>query len=233
MDGFWRFNGSKEAVVLIIGKVRHSYAANKTPLHPWVLVRCNGTVLVDHCTCMAGLAETCSHVGAVLHWVETAVRVTTCTSQENKWLMPTPMQSIPYLQLSEIDFSAPKCQKVTSSSAPSATVQNVTSPSESEKEDFFREIAKEQGKKPLILSVTKPYCEKLVHSSDHPKLLHGIYKPEYLESNYAQLLTLAETFLQEKVTPTMVDHLDHITRDQSKSKNTGFSIEQEESLLHG
>ena len=58
---------SEEGIVLIIRKVRHSYAASKPPLRPWVLVRCNGTVLVGHCTCMAGLAETCSHVGAVLH----------------------------------------------------------------------------------------------------------------------------------------------------------------------
>ena len=29
---------SEEGIVLIIGKVRHSYAANKTPLRPWVLV---------------------------------------------------------------------------------------------------------------------------------------------------------------------------------------------------
>ena len=61
----------EESIVLIMGKVRHSYAASKPPLQPWVLVQCNGTVLVAHCTCMAGLAETCSHVGALLHWVET------------------------------------------------------------------------------------------------------------------------------------------------------------------
>ena len=74
LDVEWK-KYSEESIVLIIGKVRHRYAANKTPLRPWVLVRCNGTVLVAHCTCMAGLAETCSHVGAILHWVETAVRV--------------------------------------------------------------------------------------------------------------------------------------------------------------
>lgn len=65
----------EENIVLILGKVRHSYAASKAPLHPWVLVGSSGTVLVAHCTCMAGLAETCSHDGAILHWVETAVRV--------------------------------------------------------------------------------------------------------------------------------------------------------------
>jgi hypothetical protein len=108
-----KLNGrNTEDIVVIIGKVRH-----KTLLRPWVLVHCNGTVSVVHCTCMAGLAETCSHVGAILHWVEIAIQVrhdTPCTSKENKWLMPTPTQSIPYLQLREIDFSGPKRQKVVS-----------------------------------------------------------------------------------------------------------------------
>ena len=60
----------EENTVLILGRVRHSFAASKAPLRPWVLVGSNGTILVAHCTCMAGLVETCSHVGAILHWVE-------------------------------------------------------------------------------------------------------------------------------------------------------------------
>ena len=60
---------------------------------------------------MAGLAETCSHIGTLLHWVETAVQmrdVTTCTSVENKLIAPAPVMNIPYLMLHEIDFSTPK-----------------------------------------------------------------------------------------------------------------------------
>ena len=52
-----RGNYQDENVVLILGKVRHSYAASKAPLQPWVLVDSNGTVMVAHCTCMAELAE--------------------------------------------------------------------------------------------------------------------------------------------------------------------------------
>ena len=118
----------EENTVLILGRVRHSFAASKAPLRPWVLVGSNGTVLVAHCTCMAGLAETCSHVGAVLHWVETAVRIrddTPCTSKENKWLMPTPVKDIPYLELRNIDFTTPKrqstCTTDTSTNAPKIT----------------------------------------------------------------------------------------------------------------
>ncbi len=127
------------SVVLIIGKVRHSYAANKTPLRPWVIVELSGSILVAHCTCMAGLAETCSHVGAILHWVETAVRIrdsTTCTSKDNSWLVPTaPVLKIPSLLLSEIDFRGlhkePKVDLATSSTT------KVSAPTENEVKDFL------------------------------------------------------------------------------------------------
>lgn len=210
---------------MIIGKVRHSYAANKTPVRPWILVRCNGSIIVAHCTCMAGLAETCSHVGAILHWVETAVRVhstTTCTSKDNKWLMPTPKRSIPYVQLSEIDFSAPKLKVNPGSSTPTTNRRsiNLKPPSQAEKDSFFHEIAKEQTKKPLILSVIEPYSQDFVLSTDHiPQLMQGIFKPAYLDCNYTELLALANNFAQEKVTPAMVDRLAQMTCDQSKCKN--------------
>ena len=54
----------EEGLILVLGKAKHSYKANLPPLRCWVLIRLNGTVVVAHCTCMAGLAETCSHIGA-------------------------------------------------------------------------------------------------------------------------------------------------------------------------
>ena len=106
---------SEEEIILILGKVEHSYASSKPSLHPWLLIKRSGAVIVTHCTCMGGLAETCSHIGAVLHWVEAAVRVNisaTCTSKENTWLMPTPKENILFLELRQINFSTPKnCQK--------------------------------------------------------------------------------------------------------------------------
>ena len=59
LDVEWK-KYQEEDLVLILGKVRHSYAASKAPLHPWVLASVglstvpNGTVLVAHCTCMYG-----------------------------------------------------------------------------------------------------------------------------------------------------------------------------------
>ena len=87
----------EEGKVVVLGKVRHSYAASKSLLKPWVIIRTNGTVEAAHCTSMAGSAVTCSYIGAIHHWVVTAAFIhndTPCTSLEDKWLMPAPVQDI-------------------------------------------------------------------------------------------------------------------------------------------
>jgi len=119
---------------------------------------------------MAGLAETCSHVGAVLHWVETAVQVRNDmppTSKENKWLMPTPVKDIPYLELCNIDFTTPKrqsavltCTTNTSMNTPTNDRAKIVSPSHAERQEFLHRITQEQEKKPIILPVTQPYSNK-------------------------------------------------------------------------
>lgn len=48
---------------------------NLPPLNAWVLCENEGYVLCAHCTCMAGLGEACSHVGAVLFAIEEFVRL--------------------------------------------------------------------------------------------------------------------------------------------------------------
>ena len=96
-------------VFLLVGKVNHSYAINQTPLKPWVAIRKNGMVECGHCDCMASLAETCSHIAAILYWLETAVRLnakTTCTSKPNSWLppsMPATCHQVPYVTMEELE----------------------------------------------------------------------------------------------------------------------------------
>ena len=72
-----------------------SYSGAK-PLAPWFIAEKSGEILYVHCNCMAGLGESCSHVGALLFYVEAAVRIReskTVTgekalSQEKKWYCP-------------------------------------------------------------------------------------------------------------------------------------------------
>lgn len=55
---------------VVIGKVNHNYALSASHLQPWVVINNSGVVICGHCICMAGLGETCSHVGALLYLLE-------------------------------------------------------------------------------------------------------------------------------------------------------------------
>ena len=58
---------------------------------------------------MAGLGETCSHVGALLYWIEYQVHKysdTSSTSKTNLWIEPRTVKQVPYLRLEEINFTS-------------------------------------------------------------------------------------------------------------------------------
>ena len=63
---------------------------------------------------MAGLGEVCTHVAAVLFFLEMTVRIngtSTCTQQKCQWVVPTFQKSIPYLPIKDIDFTSAKVKK--------------------------------------------------------------------------------------------------------------------------
>ena len=50
---------------LVCGRVRHGQSQfTKTPNSSWLGIQLDGEIINAHCTCMAGLGEVCSHVGA-------------------------------------------------------------------------------------------------------------------------------------------------------------------------
>ena len=77
--------------------MRHSQRANDPPVNTWVTCEHDGTVEAGHCTCMAGLGEVCSHVEAILFYVELASWVsTTCTQIGCVWKELRLVETIPY-----------------------------------------------------------------------------------------------------------------------------------------
>ncbi|XP_060075798.1 uncharacterized protein LOC132555467 [Ylistrum balloti] len=60
---------------LISARVRHSQCMNDSPLHPWLMAENNGKVMAAHCNCMAGLGESCSHVGALMFARDASVKL--------------------------------------------------------------------------------------------------------------------------------------------------------------
>ena len=54
---------------------------------------------------MAGLGEVCSHVGAILFYIEAVRCANTCTDVTCQWVVPTSVKSIPYAKIAHIDFT--------------------------------------------------------------------------------------------------------------------------------
>ena len=55
---------------LIRAQMRHGQSMfTKTPNKAWICVKGDGEILYGHCSCMAGLGEVCSHVGAIMFYV--------------------------------------------------------------------------------------------------------------------------------------------------------------------
>ena len=53
----------------------NSQRLNEAPLEPWVIARSSGEILSEHCNCMAGLAEVCTHVASLLFWTEISIKI--------------------------------------------------------------------------------------------------------------------------------------------------------------
>lgn len=78
---------------------------------PWLIVKCGGDVLSAHCTCIAGLDECCSHVGALLFYIEYACSKKSpsksVTDVSAYWVPPS-NKIVEFLQINNIDFNHPK-----------------------------------------------------------------------------------------------------------------------------
>lgn len=85
------YKKSKNSVFMLLkADVTPSQRLNDSPHTPWVAINVNiSNVITAHCTCMAGLGESCSHVAALLFKIEAAVRAgytkKICTDEACKW----------------------------------------------------------------------------------------------------------------------------------------------------
>lgn len=120
-----------------------------------------------HCTCMAGLGEACSHIGALLFYLEVASSFRdsqACTQKENAWLPPY-MSAVPCVPLAQMDFTSATTKKSrleghqSSSSKKPATA--IKRPAQDKWKTFFEEI-KKAGKYSAVLSLKNDYCEEFI-----------------------------------------------------------------------
>lgn len=222
LDVHWKVYGD---IFLLVGKVQHSYTVSQKPLKPWVAIRKSGIVECGHCTCMAGLAESCSHVAAILYWLETAVRIheqTSSTSRPNAWLpqsMPSACPTVPYLTLEELESMATQRKPSETSQACSWNDTMKLKPSSNELEDLYTVLSQAKNQKPALLSLLPCYNENFSKSTENlPQPLQDLYDPSHLTSDYLELINAVNPICKEPLTPLQVSHTEELTRGQAGNK---------------
>ena len=193
-------------------QVRHSQRCNDPLLSCWVIAEKSGEICCAHCTCMAGLGEACSHVAAVLFYLETAARIngeSTCTQQKCQWAIPAFQKDIPYVPIKDMDFTSAKAKKRkidneinSSDCTPMSTHLSsrsesvpVRSPDASELKSFLKKLGNCKSKL-AILSLIPDYASRYIPKSqlsNFPTPLQSLYNPKYLEMNYTDLLSACES----------------------------------------
>lgn len=187
--------------------------------------------MTAHCTCMAGAGEACSHIGATLFAVETAVRLRdsqVCTDKKNMWL-PAHSLGAGNKRIRDIDFSSSKKKKQrmdnihlqpASEYVPEGLPQalpSVTPPTEEELEAFHAKLA-DAGVKPALFMVHPKYSAMFEPPcSNEPLLLRDLTSPEAHCEDLPALIRRAEKTVTElSISEEMVKSVEQCTREQSK-----------------
>ena len=189
----------------------HSQRLNEKLLHPWVIVDTSGTVLAAHCDCIAGLAETCTHVGGLLFKMEYVVRVhekPTVTGVPAYWMVPNSVTKVEPQVGYKIDYttaSAKKKQLDKAVGGDPVPVQQVRTGAGTSKlvpqstQENFEALMKDlhaTGDNAAILRVLPGYCEQYkdpVQPVCMPKSVRNVRKSACENMNYEELLQYCET----------------------------------------
>ena len=203
---------------------------NEKALKPWIISSKEGIIQSAHCDCMAGLGEVCSHVGALLFYVEHAYKLETSKTVTDKkayWLPPS-IDKVKYAEVGDIDFSSPDVKKkqldtagsgqaVTKKSA--TKLPNVTEPTEEERKELERALFLTHTK-PSVLSVRKDYQAHYVPEilvKDALPVLTELRKDMHLTMDESELKKeCCEVFERLSVTEDQAKHVEYITKNQAK-----------------
>ena len=206
---------------------------NEKPLSCWIILKLSGEVCCAHCDCMAGLGEACSHIAAILYYLEALARMEgmrTCTQEECQWIIPSYLKKVEYLPIKEINFTSAKGKKrkldemIDGNSnerpLPKVAPQGKRS-TETELALLFDELSC-GGTKPGVLSLTSDhsavYVPKLM-CDGFPQPLTSLKQPQYVQMNYLELLEQCDSVTCTlDISGEMAAKVEQATRSQSSSK---------------
>ncbi|XP_060774292.1 uncharacterized protein LOC132884458 [Neoarius graeffei] len=217
--------------------VKHSQRLSDPPLLPWAIVQEDGVILAGHCTCMAGLGEVCSHVGALIFAVDAAVQVRnsqTVTQVPAYWLLPSSLSKVEYSEIQNIDFQSHQSLKrkldntlsyrtpqTPSTDQGSQKLPEILQPTSEESAVFLEKLFATKDNA-VLLSVMPSYSEHFVPSSlgeTFPNILTELYNEEYAGASKEELIEhCMNKFETINVSESQCINVELEMKDQSCSK---------------
>ena len=191
---------------------------------------------------MAGLGETCTHIAAVLFYIEAVARVQeqqTSTQSACHWIIPAFQKSVEYHPVQDIDFTSPAKKKkriedaiaiisstelssyeeTVATPKPNTQKKTMKCPSSSDMDRMYQMLSKGTNT-PAILSLITPYSNMYVPRTTHtglPPVLQLLYNPDYMKLTYDELLSKSES-ININISAEMASRLEAETKSQHKSK---------------
>ena len=227
---------SRPNIYLFTAVVKHSQRLSATPLKVWTAIKHSGEIICAHCTCMAELGETCSHVAAVLFTAEANYQFkqqTSSTSLPCAWLPPSFQCDVPYIVVGEIDFKTPGLKRKFAArqrddddddnggTSTKRELQKISKPTENEIANFYSQLSKTSGK-PVILSLIPGYSNAYVPASqlsDYPKPLTELFDPSTETLTFDDLTIKCRKIYDNLiVTADQATLVEKMTRGQAKSR---------------
>ena len=203
-----------------------------TPASPWLIAEMDGNILRAHCDCMAGLGESCSHVAAVLLYIEYAARLqeNKTVTQDKAYWMPPALKEVKYNEIKDIDFMSSKSikrkmdlrlQDASKSHPPTTSCSNQNSFASDQELDHFLANLVSCGAKSSILSIVPPFSKQFKPSlleNKNLSLVASLYKPENLYYSYKELQDKAKD-IEVNLTQCQRNYAEKVTKKQAASSN--------------
>ena len=171
---------------------------------------------------MAGLGESCSHVGSLLWAIEAGAKKRdglTVTQKKAYWVMPSPVNSVPYAKIKDINFKKQKTTPCTPTATPKT--KKLVAPTQDELSCFFTKLSKSPSN-PAILSILPGFSDPFTPKSLDPALpppLGTLFRPHLMNATYFDVLNAAsDELLKMKITEMQRETVEKRTRGQAKSK---------------
>ncbi|KAJ8963022.1 hypothetical protein NQ317_006157, partial [Molorchus minor] len=174
-----------------VGKVKHSQKMREKPLQAWLIVLADGAVSSAHCTCMAGLGEVCSHVAAMLFYLEArpyTIEQVACTESLARWPIPS-TRGVEMLRVRDMAWANKGRQIVP---------QLPALPLPLGKEDVKSLIQDlmNVGITPAIARVYEPFASQMMQiANTEIVLLNTLFNPYFVDKLYDEILSASNSIL--------------------------------------